>query len=907
MTSHRALITQRTRLSRNALAAAVDTAVDALRAAGVHPLDRVGLCGDSTAEYVTLFLALAHLDATVVVLDPRGYPTAAAATAALELDHIVLPRATHRTGRHHQDWLTARPGATVHRTADLVTLPPGDAPEPETTPRLRVGGLGALPWARRAGALVQTTSGTTGTPKIVAKTPQRMIANCLRTAEVVDYRDDDVLAPILPLDHQYGLSVLLIGLVVGLPVVIGDPARVLETLRLALRHGATVVDTTPRAHAAVLRAVESGRLSHPGLADVRLWCVGGGPSTADLRRRAAGLLGRPLLDGYGSTELGNVAHVDPDNAVDLRPLPGVELRITQEDGGDAAGWGRLHVRTPDAPLPGHGWHDTGDLARLDPAGRLIVAGRYDAVIRNGIVIHPASIEHRLADAGIQAMAVAVDGRDPGSEPKVVVVVEDPFRRRPGFWRDRVDELGPALERPDRVLTLPAFPRTPGTGKTDRRRLTRWVAAVEHREDRAVTGLGRAADESAGPAPLPGRTEALARTRRWIAEHPERLIELLAPWSSVPAARLEIAATLAALDGAAADLELHAPPRVPHSWVYLPSNVVLYSYALYLLVPSLWTEELWFRPSSRVAEASAALHRELAPVHGLDLHLFTGSQADYATLRSGLPGTIVFTGKYDNAEQVRATLTDGQVMTFFGQGSNPIIVGPDADLELTVRDCVSMRLLNSGQDCFAPDVYFVHADVADRLVAGLVDHLRDIDSTPRHTREPAVLRPAAAEDLARIAHHVGSHPERVVHGGRIDLPRRLIHPTVLRWDLAEAPLLDEMFAPVFNVVVWDDEDALRATLDQAHYRDRTMCVSLYGAGAGLADWCAQRATVCLDATIVATDDPGLPFGGIGERANYTATRTAVEVGPVLLSATAAGHRQELATLPTEHPRTERTAS
>lgn len=351
-----------------------------------------------------------------MVLDPRAYPTATAAASALHLDHLVLPRTTPRTARKHRSWVSGPIGAIVHDTADLVSLPPGDVPEPEVTPRLRVGGLGWWPWARRAGALVQTTSGTTGTPKIVAKTPHRMIANCLRTAEAVDYRDNDVLAPILPLDHQYGLSVLLIGLVVGMPVVIGDPARALETLRLALRHGATVVDTTPQAHATLLRAVESGRLAHPGLDAVRLWCVGGGPSTAVLRGRALKALGRPLLDGYGSTELGNVAHVDPANPTDLRPLPGVELKVTAGDGALAAGWGRLHVRTPDAPLPGHGWHDTGDLARLDADGRLVVAGRYDAVIRGGIVIHPASIEHRLADAGIHAVAVTVEGRDAESEP-----------------------------------------------------------------------------------------------------------------------------------------------------------------------------------------------------------------------------------------------------------------------------------------------------------------------------------------------------------------------------------------------------------------------------------------------------------------------------------------------------------
>lgn len=467
-----------------------------------------------------------------------------------------------------------------------------------------------------------------------------------------------------------------------------------------------------------------------------------------------------------------------------------------------------------------------------------------------------------------------------------------------------------MERPDRVHALPALPRTPGTGKADRRRIARWAAALENRQDRTVTGLGRADADSAGPAPLPGRADALRRVRDWICEYPDRVIELLAPWSSVPAARLEVTATLAALDGAAADLELHAPPRVPRSWVYMPSNVVLYTYALYLLVPALWTEQLWFRPSSRVAAATLALHDALAPIHGIDLRVFSGTQADFAALRAGQAGQVVFTGKYDNAEQVRATLDTGQVMTFFGQGSNPIVVGPHADVATTVRDGVAMRLLNSGQDCFAPDVYFVHASVADRLVTGITEHLLHIDAAPRHTGEPSVLRPAAAQDLARIAHHVGSHPDRVVHGGQIDLRRALIHPTVLRWDLADAPLLDEMFAPVFNIVVWDDEAALRATLDLPHYRERMMCISLYGTDPDLADWCAQRATVSLDATVVATDDPGLPFGGIGGRANYTATRDAVEVGPVLVSASAARHRALFAAAETGTGttlRTERTAS
>lgn len=886
-----AVITQRSRLSRPALDAAVDTAARSLRGAGIHAHHRVGLCGDSTAEYVALLLALASLDATVVVLDPRSYPTVGAAVAALDLDHVVLPRAIDRL-RHMRTWRDGAAGCPLHATADLLVLPPGDVPESVDEPQVRTEDLESWPWAARDGALVQTTSGSTGTPTVVPKRPGHMLANCRRTAEVVGYREDDVLAPVLPLDHQYGLSVLFIGLLLGLPVVATDPARVHTAVRLATRHGATVVDSTPQAHAAIVRGVHTGRLRAATLAGVRLWCVGGGPTPGSLHAEAQKVHGRPLLDGYGSTELGNVAHVDPADPGALRALPGVELRVIGEDGSASHDWGRLLVRTPDAPTGADGWYTTDDLARIDASGRLVVAGRYQAIDRNGIVVHPASLEHQLAGAGIHAVCVSVESRRPGQSPKVVVVVEDPFRRRPPYWRDRVSTLLPALERPDRVLAIPQLPRTSGGTKVDRRRVRRWAEALEHHPDLAVTGMGRSNEEITGRAPLPGTLAALTRTRHWITEHQDDLVDILADASSVPAARIEIQATLAALDSALADFALHQPPRVPTSWVYMPANVLLYSYALYLLVPALWTQSFVFRPSSRVTPTTLALHEALAPVHGLEVRPALCSQAKFAALRGANPGVVVFTGRYDNAESVRAGLTPGQIMVFFGQGSNPIVVGAGADASLAAQDCVSMRLLNSGQDCFAPDLILLHADIAEDVLTKIVDRLDALESTPRRTSESAVLRRTAPDDLARIAHHVGTYAERIVHGGRMNLARRLIHPTVLLWPIAEAPPQEEMFAPVFNILVWDDEEQVRELLDTEHYRDRSMCISLYGVTDELARWCDARLTVSIDATIVATDDPALPFGGLGRRANYTATTTTVDVGPVLVSASTARHRAEL---------------
>ena len=48
------------------------------------------------------------------------------------------------------------------------------------------------------------------------------------------------------------------------------------------------------------------------------------------------------------------------------------------------------------------------------------------------------------------------------------------------------------------------------------------------------------------------------------------------------------------------------------------------------------------------------------------------------------------------------------------GSHPVIVMPDADLDLAVRSIKAGRLLNTGQVCGAPDRTYVHENVARRV-------------------------------------------------------------------------------------------------------------------------------------------------------------------------------------------------
>jgi long-chain acyl-CoA synthetase len=865
-----ALVLQRSQLTRAALLEHVDDAERILRLSGIRPEDRVALHLVNTAEAVVVFLALARIGCSIVVSEERAFRSRAELVEASGCSWLIVDRLTTAEPPDSQSDLHTLVLSVV------VSMPVGRVEARRADQSEYV--LFPPSWLAREDGIVMVTSGTTGTPALVEKMPAHVIMNAQRTAGRIGYEPSDVLAPILPISHQYGFSVLIIGLTLGLPVVLGNPLRTLELLRLARRFGATILDAIPRSHDIILRAIESGRIPLASLATIRYWCVGGAPVTGALQDRAQRVYGTVLLDGYGSTELGNVAHVDPRDPSKLMPLDEVHIRIVRENGDecDSDEWGALWVMTPDAP--GTSWHRTGDLAKVGAVGDLCVAGRDAAVSRRGEVLYPAAIEHLLARQGVHALCVPVAREDDGGEHRIVVVIEDPIRRGRDGWRSTLEAVLPPAWVPDKIILRDAFPRTPVSGKVDRARIREFVVASSETHDESV--LPR--------VPFPARVEAISRTRSYLRRNRGEIVEILQEYSAREAAEIELEATLVALDGALGEIVINRPHAVPESWVYMPSNVVLYSYALYLLTPALYTDEIVFRPSSRTYNATVRLHNVLAGVHGLPITVFPGTQTEFRELRAGRTGTVVFTGKYSNAERVREHLGDGQLMIFFGQGTNPMIIGENADVDRSSRDAIRMRLLNSGQDCFGPDLHLVHRSVAESFVRDLVSGLQAyaleqlLLGRGDHlaVRDPLVLR--------NVVEHVGEFRDHIRWGGRIDLHSMLIEPVVLVWALTDAPDFGELFAPIFNIAVYDDEEQVRALLSRSFYEERSMCASLYGTSEAFQTWCANRVTVSVDATIIETDDPGQSFGGIGVMANYVATRNLVVPKALLVSAAVAEH-------------------
>ncbi|MFE6738008.1 class I adenylate-forming enzyme family protein [Streptomyces tubercidicus] len=461
-----------------------------LRERGVGAGHRVLLKADNSALYAAALLALVHLDASIVVLDGQQTTEETHRLAriadlrfALLDDHAQAP-ANIGSLSMSELALTARQVAEE---------------SPDATPRKK---FSAEKWRSRSDSLVLWSSGTTGEPKGVVKSGRAFLENLERTRRLMGYRDDDVLLPLLPFSHQYGLSLILLAWIAGGSLLVAPYTRLDRALALGALHGATVVDATPATYRSVLnlRDRRPGLLS--GLDRVRMWCTGGAPMDRDLGRHFLEAIGAPLLDGYGSTEAGNVAFATAGNPAGCgQTLDGIEVCIAGEDRRHLPPGqvGEIWLRTPDlmegyltgegeltGPRPGP--YRTGDLGYLDEEGNLYVLGRKSAVHRMGHTLYPEVLERKAEACGRPVKIIPLEDARRGHE--LVFVVEDPASGDPLHWRERLCALLAPFEEPNHVLVVDRFPLN-CNGKTDvsglaahvSRSLARRVPARAHAADR----------------------------------------------------------------------------------------------------------------------------------------------------------------------------------------------------------------------------------------------------------------------------------------------------------------------------------------------------------------------------------------------------------------------------------------
>ncbi|MGW4880513.1 acyl-CoA synthetase [Streptomyces sp. NPDC004262] len=334
-------------------------------------------------------------------------------------------------------------------------------------------------------ALVVYTSGTTGPPK-GAVLPRRALATTLDAlADAWRWTGDDVLVHGLPLFHVHGLVLGVLG-----PLRRGGSVRHLgrfdtDGVTRELTDGATMLFGVPTMYHRIAEALPSDPALAKALGRARLLVSGSAALPVHDHERIAAATGRRVIERYGMTETLMNTSVRADGEARSGtvgvPLPGVELRLVEEDGTAIAGYdgetvGEIQVRGPNlfteylnrpdataAAFTADGWFRTGDMAVREPDGYVRIVGRKatDLIKSGGYKIGAGEIENALLEhPGVREAAVTGEP-DPDLGERIVAWIVPADPQSPPGERELADHVAARLaphKRPRTVRYLDALPR-----------------------------------------------------------------------------------------------------------------------------------------------------------------------------------------------------------------------------------------------------------------------------------------------------------------------------------------------------------------------------------------------------------------------------------------------------------------
>ncbi len=268
-------------------------------------------------------------------------------------------------------------------------------------------------------ALLLSTSGSTGSPKLVRLSADNLAANAGQIDAYLDVRPDDCAALTLPLSYCYGLSVLHTHLAAGASVLLTDLSVVDECFwQLFERAGATTFPGVPH----TFELLERSGFADRHLPRLRYVTQAGGRMDPDRVRAFAELGARrgwDLYVMYGQSEAtARMTYLRPDLARQHPDAVGRPVRggsVTIEDG-------EVVFRGPNVMLGyAEGAVDlargrtvrelrTGDLGRFTPEGLLQVVGRRARFVKVlGHRVDLDVVEQRLRALGHDVRCAGRDG------------------------------------------------------------------------------------------------------------------------------------------------------------------------------------------------------------------------------------------------------------------------------------------------------------------------------------------------------------------------------------------------------------------------------------------------------------------------------------------------------------------
>lgn len=330
--------------------------------------------------------------------------------------------------------------------------------------------------------LINSTSGTTGTPKCVVHNQNRWYYFHQKAVANGELTADDVFLPVIPTPFGFGIwTSHTTPIYLGATAVRTERFDPVATCAAIARHRVTVLCCVSTQLAMILATPASREYD---LSSLRVVFTGGEPLPYTQAAQFEELTGVTILQFYGSNETGMLSATTVADTLHRRlrtagrivPEMAVRLydgdRDVTESGrgqpvcrGPALSLGYLGGTDHDKLFTKDGQMRMGDICELDADGYLTLTGRTsDFIVRGGKNISAVAVEEVVATHPAVAVAAAVAMPDPVFGERVCVFVElkDGDTLDLPTLVDHLLALGVSKELlPERLEVLDELPRSSG--------------------------------------------------------------------------------------------------------------------------------------------------------------------------------------------------------------------------------------------------------------------------------------------------------------------------------------------------------------------------------------------------------------------------------------------------------------
>jgi len=454
----------------------IDRAAEGLRLLGVEKGDPVALVLPNAPQHIVAFYAVLRLGGIVIEHNPLYTPRELrhqfedhGAKFVIAWDKVVATIQDFPADLGVETVISVDiTRAMPFFTRFALRLPIAKARESRAA--LTTSVSGAIPWNQLiasdpitaatprpdAGdvALIQYTSGTTGSPKGATLTHVNLTSNAAQSRAWVPQvqRGTSVVYAVLPMFHAYGLTLCLtFAMSMGARLVLFpkfDPDLVLPVIK---KRPATFLPAVPPIYERLTKAAAEKGVSLDG---IEIAISGAMPLSKAVVEPWEKQTGGYLVEGYGLSETSPVLMANPvaphrrAGTVGL-PLPSTEVRVVDPENpttdvtpGDA---GELIVRGPQvfsgywkkpdetaavfvaSGDDGLDWYRTGDIVSIDADGFVTVVDRIkELIITGGFNVSPSEVEDALRDfPGVADAAVVGLPSEHSGEDVVAAIVLEP--------------------------------------------------------------------------------------------------------------------------------------------------------------------------------------------------------------------------------------------------------------------------------------------------------------------------------------------------------------------------------------------------------------------------------------------------------------------------------------------------